>query len=105
VLTAGGVRSIGTRGGWTQLGFTPKVLENSLSLYGSIGIDDPTDEDLISRTPRDFRRQNFSVAFDAIYKFNPQFQIGAEFRRMQTLYMLSGRRNANHVNLSAAYSF
>lgn len=104
-LISGGVRSIGTRGGWMQLGFTPDALENKLSLYGSIGIDDPTDEDLISRTPRDFRRQNFSFAADAIYKFTPQFQIGAEFRRLQTLYLLSGERNANHVNLSAAYSF
>lgn len=104
-LISGGVRSIGARGGWTQLGFTPGALENKLSLYGSIGIDDPADEDLISRTPRDFRRQNFSFAFDAIYKFIPQFQIGAEFRRLQTLYFLSGRRNANHINLSAAYSF
>ena len=104
-LIAGGVRSIGTRGGWAQLGFTPDVFKNNFSIYGSIGIDDPTDADLISRTPRDFRRQNFSFAFDAIYKFNPQFQIGAEFRRLQTLYLLSGSRNANHVNLSAAYSF
>ncbi len=104
-LVAGGVRSIGTRGGWMQLGFTPDVLQNRLSLYGSIGIDDPTDEDLISRTPRDFRTQNFAFAFDSIYKFTPQFQFGAEFRRLQTLYVLSGRRNANHVNLSAAYSF
>lgn len=105
ILVPRGVRAIGTRGGWMQLGFTPDILQNNLSLYGSIGIDDPTDADLISRTPRDFRRQNFSFAFDAIYKFTPQFQIGAEFRRLQTLFLLSGRRNANHVNLSAAYSF
>ena len=105
ILIPGGVRSIGTRGGWLQLGFTPDILQNRLSLYGSIGIDDPRNEDLITRTPRDFRSQNFAFALDAIYKFTPQFQIGAEFRRMQTLYLLSGRRNANHVNLSAAYSF
>lgn len=104
-LIAGGVRSIGTRGGWTQISFTPDVLKNNLSFYGSIGVDDPNDEDLISRTTRDFRAQNFAFAFDAIYKFNPQFQIGAEFRRLQTLYLLSGRRTANHFNLSAAYSF
>ena len=104
-LISGGVRAIGTRGGWMQIGFTPDILQNNLSLYGSIGIDDPTDADLISRTPRDFRTQNFAFAFDLIYKFTPQFQIGGEFRRLQTLYVLSGRRNANHVNLSAAYSF
>lgn len=105
ILIPGGVRSIGTHGGWMQLGFTPDILQNNLSFYGSIGVDDPTDADLISRAPRDFRRQNFSFAFDAIYKFTPQFQIGGEFRRLQTLYILSGRRNANHFNLSAAYSF
>ena len=104
-LIPGGVRAIGTRGGWMQLGFTPAVRENRLGLYASIGIDDPRDRDLVTRTPRDFRRQNFSYAFDAIYKFTPQFQIGAEFRRLQTLYLLSGQRNANHYNLSAAYSF
>lgn len=104
-LIAGGVRAIGTRGGWMQIGLTPAVRGNRLGLYASIGADDPTDADLVSRTPRDFRRQNFSYALDAIYKFTPQFQIGAEFRHLQTLYQLSGRRTADHINLSAAYSF
>ncbi len=104
-LVPGGARAIGTRGGWMQLGFTPDVWQDRLAIYGSIGIDDPREEDLVSRTPRDFRRQNFSYAFDAIYKLTPQFQIGAEFRRMQTLYLLSGGRDANHFNLGAAYSF
>ncbi len=104
-LVAGGVRAIGTRGGWTQIGFTPNVWQNRLGIYASIGLDDPRDEDLISRTPRDFRTRNLSYAFDLIYKFSPQFSIGAEFRRLQTSYLLSGRRSANHTNLSAAYSF
>lgn len=101
----GGVRSIGTRGGWAQLGFTPDAFKDNLSLYASIGIDDPADADLTSRAPRDFRRQNFSFAFETIYKLTAQIQIGGGFSRLQTLYVLSGRRNANHVNLSAAYSF
>lgn len=105
VLIARGVRGIETFGGWTQIGFTPDILQNRLSLYGSIGIDDPRDEDLISRTQRDFRRQNLAFAFDLIYKFTPQFQFGGEFRRIQTLYLITGRRTANHINLSAAYSF
>lgn len=104
-LIAAGVRAIGTRGGWMQVGFTPAGFENRLGLYGSAGVDDPRDADLVSRTPRDFRRQNFSFAFDAIYKFTPQFQIGGEFRRLQTLYLINGRRTANHFNLGAAYSF
>jgi hypothetical protein len=102
---AGGVRAIGTRGGWMQIGFTPPVSKDRLSLYASLGVDDPHDEDLVSLTPRDFRARNLSYAFDLIYKFTPQLSFGAEFRRMQTDYFLSGRRNANHVNLSAAYSF
>lgn len=104
-LAAGGVRSISTRGGWTQLGFTPRVLESRLSFYGSVGLDDPRDEDLVTLSRRDFRTRNLAFAFDSIYKLTPQFSIGAEIRRFQTGYFFSGRRNANHVNLSAAYSF
>jgi hypothetical protein len=104
-LVSAGVRAVGTRGGWTQLAFTPDVLQNRLSLYGSVGIDDPADADLTSRTPRDFRRQNFAFAFDAIYRLSPQLQIGTEFRRLQTLYLLSGERSSNHINFSAAYNF
>lgn len=105
VLTAGGVRAIGTRGGWAQLGFTPDAFKDRLTLYASAGLDDPRNADLVSTTRRDFRSRNFSYAFDAIYKFTPQFSIGAEFRRMETSYFVSGKRAANHVNLSAAYSF
>ena len=104
-LVAGGVRAIGTRGGWTQLGFTPDAFKDRLTIYGSVGIDDPRNEDLVSFSRRDFRSRNFSYAFDAIYKFSPQFSIGAEFRRLETSYIVSGKRAANHVNLSAAYSF
>jgi hypothetical protein len=102
---AGGVRAIGTRGGWVQLGFAPDAFKDRLTVYGSVGIDDPRDEDLVSSTRRDFRSQNFVYAFDAIYKFTPQFSLGAEFRRFETLYFFTGRRSANHVNLAAAYSF
>lgn len=104
-LIAGGVRSIATRGGWAQLGITPKVSRDRLSLYASIGIDDPRDADLVTRTPRDLRRQNFVYAFDAIFKLTPQFQIGAEYRQMTTLYTLGGRRYAGHIDLGAAYTF
>jgi hypothetical protein len=54
---------------------------------------------------RDFRTRNLAYAFDLIYRFTPQFQIGAEFRRFQTDYVISSRQNADHVNLAAAYSF
>lgn len=105
LLTAGGVRGIGTRGGWTQIGWNLPTLEDNLTAYASIGVDDPRDEDLITISRLNFRSRNLVYAFDLIYKFTPQFQIGTEFRRLQTRYLFIGRRNANHINLSASYSF
>lgn len=104
-LVAGGVRSIGTRGGWTQLGFTPPVMKDRFSIYGSIGIDDPRDGDLVSLSNRDWRTQNLVVAGNVVYRFTPQFSIGAEYRRLRTSYLLSQMRIANHFNLGASYSF
>ena len=104
-LTPGGVRSIGTSGGWIQVGYTPPVLRNRLGIYGSVGIDDPVNRDLVSVSSRDWRTRNVVVAANAIYKFTPQFAVGAEFRRFQTDHFNSGRKNANHVNLGATYMF
>ncbi|MDM7921438.1 MAG: hypothetical protein QUS14_03980 [Pyrinomonadaceae bacterium] len=105
VVTAAGVRGIGTHGGWTQLGFTPDAFKDRLSLYASLGIDDPRNEDLVTFVSRDLKKRNLAYAFDLIYKFTPQFSIGAEFRRFQTDWTLTGRQRSNHVNLGAVYSF
>jgi hypothetical protein len=105
VLVAGGVKGIRTYGGWTQIGFTPNWNQDKLTLYGSIGLDDPKNLDLVNLRNRDFRSRNLAWAFDAIYKFTPQFQIGLEFRQLNTVYLISGRKRANHINLGAAYSF
>jgi hypothetical protein len=104
-FAAAGVKGIRTAGGWTQIGLTPNWNEDKLTLYGSIGIDDPNNQDLINSRSRDFRSRNLAWAFDAIYRFRPQFQLGLEFRRLNTYYLISGRKRANHVNLAAAYSF
>lgn len=104
-LVPAGVRAIGTRGGWSQLGFTPSGLKERLSLYASFGIDDPRNVDLTTVVPRDLRSRNLAIAFDAIYKVSPQFSLGAEFRKLQTDWTISGRHNSNHVNLGAVYSF
>ncbi len=104
-LVAGGVRPIGTRGGWTQLGFTPDVAGDRLGLYASVGLDDPRDADLVSLTSRDWRTRNLAYAFNAIYKFTPQFSVGGEFRRFHTTYVLTGIRRASHVNFAASLSF
>lgn len=104
-VVPGGVRAIGTRGGWAQIGFTPDVLGDRLSLYASLGIDDPRNQDLYTVVARDLRTRNLAFAFDVIYKFSPQFSIGTEFRRFQTDWTLSGARRSNHINLGAVYSF
>lgn len=104
-LTPDGVTGIGTRGGWAQLGVTPKIARDKLTFYGSIGLDDPEDEDLVSAQPRNFRSRNLAIAFDAIYKMTQQLQIGVEFRRMETTFTQSGLRRAHHLNFGAAYSF
>lgn len=105
VLIAEGTRGIGTSGGWTQIGFTPNWNADKLTFYGSIGLDDPKNVDLGNLRARDFRSRNLAWAFDAIYKFTPQFQFGLEFRQLNINYLLSGKKRANHVNLGASYSF
>lgn len=105
VVVAGGPRAIGTRGGWTQLGFTPPSLSDRLTIYGTYGLDDPRDSDLISLTKRDWRLRNQAYAFSFLYKLSPQLSWGIEFRRFDTFYLQSGKQTANHVNLGAAFSF
>ena len=104
-LQPAGIRSIATRGGWTQIGFTPNVLADKLSINGSIGLDDPYNGDLVTVSQRDFRSRNLAFAFNTIYKFSPQFSVSAEYRHLFTHYLNSGRRDAGHINLAAAYTF
>jgi hypothetical protein len=105
VLVPGGPRSPGTRGGWTQLGFNPPALHDRLTLYAGAAIDDPRDEDFVSVSKRDSRIRNRAFEFSFIYKYTPQLSWGLEYRRLETLYIFSGRQNNNHLNLSAAFSF
>lgn len=105
VLIAGGPRAIGTRGGWTQLGFTPPLFSDRLIIYGTYGLDDPRDSDLVSLTKRDWRLRSRAYAFSFLYKFTPQLSWGIEFRRFDTFYLQSGMQTAHHVNLGAAFSF
>lgn len=105
LLVAGGVRSIRTRGGWIQIGVTPPVSKDRLGIYGSIGVDDPNDIDLVSLSNRDWRTRNLVFAGNVVYRFTPQFSVGAEIRRLLTNFVISGRRSSTHVNLGASYSF
>ena len=104
-VTPAGVRAIGSRGGWAQVGFTPNVFGEKWSLFGSVGVDDPRNEDLTSVSRFNFRARNFAYAFNTIYKVTPQFSLGAEFRRFETTYFITGRRTSEHINLGATYSF
>lgn len=105
VVTPGGVRGIGTRGGWMQVGFTPDVLKDRLTFFASAGIDDPRDEDLFSVSRTNYRKQNRSYAFNVLYKITPQFSLGTEYRHLETYYLFTGRKTAEHLNFSGAFSF
>ena len=104
-LVAGGPRAIGTRGGWAQLGITPAIAKDKLTLYASFGQDDPHDEDLLNLARRDARARNQSYSFSSLYKWSPQLSWGLAWRRILTSYTQSGRQSDNHLHLSAAYSF
>lgn len=104
-VVAGGVRSIGTHGGWIQAEFTLPVLDNRFGIYASVGIDDPSDRDLTSVSRREWRTRNLAMAANVVYKFTPQFSVGTEIRRFHTFYLLAGPQSVNHVNLGAAYTF
>lgn len=103
VLT--GARAIGTRGGWSQLGWNLPTAKDRITLYGSIGIDDPRDEDLRSVSVTDWRKRNLAYSFSLHYKYSPQFTWALEFRRLETVYMITRKQTANHLNLGVAYTF
>jgi hypothetical protein len=104
-LVPGGARAIGSRGGWAQLGWTPPIIDDHLTTYASFGLDDPRDRDLMSSTKRDWRLRNQAFALNFLYKISPQLTWAFEYRRLQTLYLQTGRQNNNHLNLGAAFNF
>jgi len=105
ILVADGIRGIRTRGGWTQLGWNLPAFDDRLTLYGSLGIDDPDNEDLVSINNRNFRTRNFGYAFDAIFQVTPNLSFGGEFRRLETSYFFTSKQEANHINFGAAFKF
>lgn len=104
-LIAGGVRGIGTRGGWAQLGLNLPAFDDRLTAYASIGIDDPRNEDLVTLSRADFRNRNLSYVLEFIYEVSPQFSIGSSFQRLETSYVVTGKQHLNHVDFAAKYSF
>jgi hypothetical protein len=104
-IRSAGARAIATRGGWSQIGFTPDLLKDRWTLYASFGVDDPRDEDLSSVSRFNFRTSNIAYALNTIYKVTPQLSIGTEYRRFVTRYLVTNRSTAGHINLAAAYSF
>lgn len=100
-----GARAIGTRGGWTQLGWNLPAFQDRVTVYGSIGIDDPRDEDLRSVSLTDWRKRNLAYTFSLHYKLSQNFNWALEYRRFETFYNLSRKQTANHINLGFSYTF
>ncbi len=105
MLVAGGIRGIRTRGGWTQLGWNLPAVDDKLTLYGSFGVEDPDNKDLVSINNRNFRTRNLGYAFDAIFQVTPMLSFGGEFRRLETSYFFTSKQEANHINFGAAFKF
>lgn len=105
LVTPAGSRGINTKGGWTQIGFTPDVFGDRWSIFASVGIDDPRDADLTSVSRFNFRTRNLAYAVNTIFKLTPQFSLGAEVRRFETSYFNTGKSTSEHFNLGASYSF
>lgn len=97
-------RGIGTRGGWAQLGWSPKSF-NFINVNFTYSQDDPRDQDLVSATPTDWRLRNQMFAVNLINNITEQLSWGLEFRRLNTENLLSGKHSNNHLNLTAAFTF
>jgi len=102
-LALDGPRSIGTRGLWTQLSVTAKP--EQLTFYGTHGIDDPDDADLVSIAKRDWRLRNRSFALSFIHRVTAPFSWGVEVRRAETRFLQAGSKKNTHVNLAATLTF
>jgi hypothetical protein len=97
-----GPRSIGTRGGWTQL---VAALTPSVSVNGAWGLDDPRDEDFEAVTAREARVRNTALSFGVHHKATAQLTWGLEYRHITTSYLLAGQKTDNHVNLAVTFGF
>ncbi len=103
-VTAMNARSIGTRGGWAQLSFTPARFEK-LTLNGGFGLDDPRDADLATLAGTDVRLRNAATMFNFIHKLSPNLSWSVEYRRLDTTWLVRRKLSNDHVNLGFLFSF
>ncbi len=103
-ITPLNARSIGTRGGWVQLSFTPARFDK-LTLNGGFGLDDPRDADLATVSGTDVRLRNAAAMFNFIHKLSPNLSWGVEYRRLDTTWLVRRKLSNDHVNLGFLFSF
>ena len=101
-VPAAGPRPITTRGGWAQLGV---AATDELTFYGTYGLDDPDDQDLVSSSKHDWRTKNESVALSFVHKASERFSWSVEARQARTTLLQSGRHGNVHVNVGASLAF
>jgi hypothetical protein len=107
-IGAGGA-PVRTRGGWIQLDIRPSF---AWEFGGSVGMDDPNDEDLPDTgrpTPsggEDYvgRLKNVTAVGHLIVRPGGGFLCGVEFRRIATTYS-RGTLTVNHINAYAGIAF
>jgi hypothetical protein len=99
----GAAGGIGTKGGWAQLGFTPRGTR--VTLHAGYGIDDPDDEDLVSATRREWRLRNQVLALGVTHRSSPHLAFGLEYRYLRSTLLLAGTQDGSHLNLAATFTF
>ena len=102
-ITLVGPQSIETKGGWAQLAAT--AVPGHLSFYGTYGVDDPKDADLVSVSKTNWRSRNRSYALSFIHKVTPQASWGIEVRRIDTRFLETGSKRDTQVNLATTLEF
>ena len=97
----GGIR---TSGGWTQIGFTPNWNQDKLTFTARLVW---TTQKLWfgqSQEQEIFAVEILRGRLTRFINYAP-IQIEFEFRQLNTYYLVTGKKKANHLNLGAVYVF
>jgi hypothetical protein len=97
-----GPRALGTTGGWVQV---TAALTPAVTVHGGVGTDDPDDADLFTATRRESRLENTAISFGFQHRASAQVSWGVEYRRLATIYLIAGDKNASHLNVGVTFTF
>ncbi|MDZ4799332.1 MAG: hypothetical protein SGI92_14305 [Bryobacteraceae bacterium] len=97
-VPAGGFRSVGTTGGWSQLMYRPV---DRLRFHAMAGTQDDRSRDL----NRGNINRNFSWILNSMYQLGPNVVVGLEMQQIRTDYLGLPTRVLNRYDLALGYIF